>query len=44
MGEALIYTLKKCLPGEFNPAIKTAWAVVYKRMSQQMVKAMKSAK
>ena len=44
MGEALIFTLKKCLPGEFNPAIKTAWAVVYHRMSHQMIMAIKQAK
>lgn len=43
MGEALIFTLKKCLPGEFNPAVKTAWTVVYTRMSHQMIKAMKAA-
>lgn len=44
MGEALIHTLKKCLPGDFNPAVKTAWTVVYRRLSFQMIQAMKETK
>ncbi|CAB9516967.1 Leghemoglobin Lb120 [Seminavis robusta] len=43
MGEALIYTLKKCLPDEFNPAIKSAWNHVYLKMSTQMITSMKAA-
>jgi methyl-accepting chemotaxis protein len=43
MGEALIFTLKKCLPDEFNPAIKTAWTAVYLTMSTQMIHAMRNA-
>ena len=45
MGEALIYTLKQCLPPEeFSAAAETAWSVVYDRMSNQMIEAMRDAK
>ena len=44
MGDALIFTLKKCLRNDqFNLSIKTAWTAVYDKMSAQMISAMRKA-
>jgi hemoglobin-like flavoprotein len=42
MGEALFHMLKELLKDDFDDASEGAWAIVYARLSKQMVAAMNS--